>query len=375
MNNDSGNGHVIKEKNNLINIKGINEKLSRNQIKGINCKDKPVSDEPNDLGVHYENMMLEEKSNHVEGRETSSMNTTFNVLYNQIDVKSILVESNGESRVDRFDESARKNDSKDDELNMQSNINMDRRIEIVNIPGGKAEKHDAKIISDGKESKAVDDAGQEVVKSDEIKKSTDRLVNWLFISSNVYLKGYDDTNVLVIGNHHDSEYENTRNFDEVPWPDSSEHGPSCIIDDANETSIIRCSYIYGIEVEKCEDNAFDCYQKIAYIDVTYNRGCCYDKGVGAEMEFVEQINSGDCEKGGGNEKLSDKIGVKTELIVKNKAVFRKTGQINNIHPFDESAPRFHDETCRVGNDVLGELGELIVPIVFRSKRYGGSACT
>ncbi|CAG8586277.1 45071_t:CDS:10, partial [Gigaspora margarita] len=137
MNNDGGNGHAIKEKNNLINVKGINEKLSRNQIKGINCKDKP-------------------------------------------------------------------NDSKDDELNMQSNINMDRRMEIVNIPG-------------------------EVVESDEIKNSTDRLANWLFISGNVYLKEYDDTNVLVIGNHHDSEYENTRNFDEVPRPDSSEHGPSCII--------------------------------------------------------------------------------------------------------------------------------------------------
>ncbi|KAF0470046.1 hypothetical protein F8M41_025444 [Gigaspora margarita] len=54
-------------------------------------------------------------------------------------------------------------------------------------------------------------------------------------------------------------------------------------DDADEASIIGHSYIYGIEVEKCEDNAFDCYQKLIML-------------------------IGNCEKGGGNEKLIDEIG-------------------------------------------------------------------
>ncbi|CAG8801616.1 27720_t:CDS:2, partial [Gigaspora margarita] len=70
VNDSGGEGCVIEEKNKMIDVRCINGKLNKKQIEGVNCKDKPVSDESNNLRVWYENRiegengMFEGKSKH-----------------------------------------------------------------------------------------------------------------------------------------------------------------------------------------------------------------------------------------------------------------------------------------------------------------------
>ncbi|CAG8540839.1 16772_t:CDS:2 [Gigaspora rosea] len=74
-NDGGGEGCAIEEENKLIDIRCINRKLNKKQIEGVNCKDKPVSDESNNFGVQYENGiegengMFEEKLKHDEDRK------------------------------------------------------------------------------------------------------------------------------------------------------------------------------------------------------------------------------------------------------------------------------------------------------------------
>ncbi|RIB13438.1 hypothetical protein C2G38_2040976 [Gigaspora rosea] len=72
VNDSGGEGCAIEEENKLIDVRCINRKLNKKQIEGVNCKDKPVSDESNNLGVRYENVIegengiFEGKSKHNE---------------------------------------------------------------------------------------------------------------------------------------------------------------------------------------------------------------------------------------------------------------------------------------------------------------------
>ncbi|CAG8727368.1 1991_t:CDS:1, partial [Gigaspora rosea] len=69
VNDGGGEGCAIEEENKLIDVRCINRKLNKKQIEDVNCKDKPVSDESNHLGVRYKNGMFERKSKHNEDRK------------------------------------------------------------------------------------------------------------------------------------------------------------------------------------------------------------------------------------------------------------------------------------------------------------------
>ncbi|RIB13821.1 hypothetical protein C2G38_2040667 [Gigaspora rosea] len=91
----------------------------------------------------------------------------FNIPYEEIDVETILIKSDDEgrvakfnedsvNRVDRFDEAAGKNDIKNDSLKMQNDINMGDELKCKHT-WGKAKKQNAKTISDRNESKEWSD--------------------------------------------------------------------------------------------------------------------------------------------------------------------------------------------------------------------------
>ncbi|KAF0417329.1 hypothetical protein F8M41_007329 [Gigaspora margarita] len=91
INDSSGKGCMIEEKNKLIDIRCINEKLSKKQIEGVNCKNKPVSDELNNLKVQYENGIegengiFERKSKHDESGKVlvnNKKNDSAKLVYN-----------------------------------------------------------------------------------------------------------------------------------------------------------------------------------------------------------------------------------------------------------------------------------------------------
>lgn len=68
------------------------------------------------------------------GKIIESSDPIFNVPHDEIDVETMLMESDSENAVVGLDEVAGKIDNKYNDLKMQNNVNMDKRTEMANIP-------------------------------------------------------------------------------------------------------------------------------------------------------------------------------------------------------------------------------------------------